>query len=82
MNSRWLLILMASLLMGSCNVFKPFIKNKKKEERKEKRAERKAVRGNLITVVVDSSSVVKKDSLRLLPSDTLFARNLIDYRKI
>lgn len=82
MSNRWLLILLASLFLGGCNVFKPFIKNLKKEERKEKRAERKAVKGNLVTVVIDSTSLVKKDSMRLLPKDTLYARHIIDFRKI
>jgi len=82
MNKGLFTLLAVSLFMGSCNVFKPFIKNLKKEERKEKRAERKAVKGNLVTVVIDSTSLVKKDSMRLLPSDTLYARHIIDYRKI
>jgi hypothetical protein len=75
------------MLFGSCNIVRPFfIKNTKKEERKEKRVEkkneRKSVKGNLITVEIDSASLVKKDSLRLKPSDTSYARKIINLKKL
>lgn len=81
-----LLLLFLALGLGGCNVFKPFIKNlrreERKEERKEKRAERNAVRGNLVTVVIDSAGMVKRDSLKLRANDTLQARALLSHRRI
>lgn len=80
------MLLFLSAVLGSCNVFKPFIKNlrreERKEERKEKRAERKAVKGNLVTVVIDSAALAKRDSLKLRANDTLRARRLIGKRRM
>jgi hypothetical protein len=86
-NSRIGLLVLFSIVLGSCNLVRPFfIKNTKKEERKEKRVERKnerkSVRGNLVTVVIDSSGLAKKDSLKISPSDTSYARKIIDLKRI
>jgi hypothetical protein len=87
MSNQKIILLIVSLFLGSCNFVRPFfIKNSKKEERKENRAERKStrksVKGNLVTVVIDSASLAKKDSLKLKFSDTSLARTIIDFKKI
>lgn len=64
-----------SFLVSSCKLSNPFfIKNKKKEERKAKRAEKKEEK----ILKKDSTVVVKIDSLKILPYDTMLARNIID----
>lgn len=79
---RWIWIFLCLGVLESCHIVKPFfIKNKKKEERKERRAERKAVRGNLVTVDIDST-LIKKEVLSLSPKDTETARSLIQSRKL
>lgn len=78
----WSISLFVAFLLSSCNVVRPFfIKNKKKEERQERRAERKAVKGNMVTVDIDSS-IYKKDVLSLSPKDTEIARSIIQSRKL
>jgi hypothetical protein len=78
----YLLLFVLLCVFNGCNIVKPFfIKNKKKEARKEKRVEKKEERkhdkGNLVTVVIDSSDYVKKDSLKIPTFDTLLARQII-----
>ena len=78
----YLPLLVLFCVFNSCNIVKPFfIKNKKKEARKEKRVEKKEERkhdkGNMVTVVIDSSAYVKKDSLKIPSFDTLLARQII-----
>jgi hypothetical protein len=64
------------LFLGSCNIVKPFfIKNKKKEARKEKREIKKEARKE--DRVIDSTVVVKKDSLILPSFDTNLVRKVI-----
>lgn len=58
-----------------------FIKNKKKEERKEKREEKKLEK-DIAKGKVDSSVLVKKDTLTILPLDTVLARNFLVQRTI
>lgn len=77
------ILLLVSL--SSCHIGKPFfIKNKKKEDRKEKRAERKAVRGNLVTVVVDSALLAGKSNAHTFNDElsvrAILTKHHLDYK--
>jgi len=69
------------LFLGSCNIVKPFfIKNKKKEARKEKRETKKEARKE--DRVIDSTVVVKKDTLVLPEFDTNLVRKVMQSQRI
>ena len=69
------------LFLGSCNIVKPFfIKNKKKEARKEKREIKKETRKE--DRVIDSTEVVKKDTLILPSFDTNLVREVMKSQRI
>lgn len=85
MNRRLLSISGILLLtfFHSCTLLKKpfFIKNKKKEDRKEKREEKKLTK-DIAKGNVDSTVLIKKDSLLVFPTDTQLARSFIGLRTI
>jgi hypothetical protein len=81
MKSKCLTFLLL-ILVSSCKFVKPFfVKNEKKENRKEKRVERKEEKKGP-PLKLDTTDVVKKDSLHIPAYDTLLARTIIKYRNI
>ena len=77
-------VLVMMMLFASCKFVKPFfVKNEKKVERKEKREEKKEVKKEKTpNLKIDSTVLVKKDTLHIPTYDTLLARKIIGYNSI
>ncbi|MBL7774136.1 MAG: DUF4292 domain-containing protein [Chitinophagaceae bacterium] len=72
-----------AIFINSCTLLKKpfFIKNNKKEDRKEKREEKKLEK-DIAKGKIDSTILIKKDSLLIFPTDTQLARNFLALRTI